>query len=151
MAERVVPLEVGVEWEPNAPDAVLLSQDLGQSVLSLRAHFDDPDQRCVAFRWSGVRSATMSAPNDEAISGHRLSAHGLSGLLWAGQVLESSLIDTLERQNRAHPFHDASRFRELVHHIVLTKERTIEVVARSLTVERHDGSTMAAAVAASVR
>jgi hypothetical protein len=51
----------------------------------------------------------------------------------------------------AHPFHDASRFRALVHHIVLTKERTIEVVARSLAVERHDGSTMAAAVAASVR
>lgn len=149
MAERVVSLEVGVEWEPNAPDAVLISQDVGDSLISLRAHFDDPDQRCVVFRWVGVRSATMSAPNDEAISGHRLSSRGLSGLLWAGQVLESSLIDELERQNRVHPYHDGSRFMELVHHIVLTKERTVEVIARSLTVGRHDGPTMAAAIAAS--
>ena len=88
-------------------------------------------------------------PNDERFLGTAFRQRGLSGLLWAGQVLESSLIDALERQNRAHPYHDASRFRELVHHIVLTKERTIEVVARSLTVERHDGSTMAAAVATS--
>jgi hypothetical protein len=38
------------------------------------------------------------------------SARGLSGLPRAGQVLESSLIDALERQNHAHPYHDASRF-----------------------------------------
>lgn len=145
----MVPLEVGVEWEPSAPDAVLISRDAGDSLLALMAHFDDPDQRCVVFRWGGVRSATMSAPNDEAISGHRLSSQGLSGALWAGQVLESAFIEELERQNRVHPYHDASRFKELVHYIVLTKERTIEVIAQSLTVARHDGPTMAAAVAAS--
>jgi hypothetical protein len=78
MAERVVRVGLGVKWEPNAPDAVMVSNDPGRTVLAARAHPDDSDQRNVVLVWSGVETATLGAPNDEAISGHRLWRHGLS-------------------------------------------------------------------------
>ncbi len=90
----------------------------------------------------------MGAPNDEAVSGHRLFARGLDEILWAGEVLESELIKELERQDQGRPDHDASRYAELSHHIILTKECTVEVAARSLTIERHEGSTVHATNAA---
>lgn len=145
MAERVTILHLDVEWEPNAPEAVLLSGDHGATVLSLNAHRDDEDQRCVVLQWTGTSSACFSGPNDEAISGHRLYGKGLKDVSWAGQVLDSKLVRGLERQNRVHPHHDAARFAQLAHHVVLLKEGVVEVVARSLAVRRFDGSTLEAA------
>ena len=92
MEERVVPLEIGVTWEPNAPDAVLVCDDRGSTSLALEAHPDDPDQRNVVLVWTGTESAALMPPNDEARSGHRLYGNGLSGLLWAGVVQDSELV-----------------------------------------------------------
>jgi hypothetical protein len=89
----------------------------------------------------------MADPNDEAISGHRLYQVGLSDVLWAGLVADSNLIRDLERQNRVHPDHDASWFDALEHHGVLLKECVVEVVAKAVAVERHEGSTLDPATA----
>ena len=148
VAEHVSVLEVGVTWEPNAPDAILVSCGLGKTAVALNAHPDDEDERCVVFVWSGTRSACLADPNDEAISGHRLYAHGLERVLWAGQVRESDLIRDLERRNRVHPHHDASRFASLEHHVLLLKEQVAEVVAEAVEVRRLTGSTLDAALSA---
>lgn len=148
VTERVRPLDLGVEWEPNAPNAVLLFTDVGPSVLALEAHPNDPDERCVVVKWTGCRYASMTPPNDEAISGHRLWKKGLQDRLWSGVVHDSELISGLERQNRVHPMHNASLFEDLTHYVLLLKECVVEVVARDLVVTRVDGTTAEAAVRA---
>ncbi|MEZ0581257.1 hypothetical protein [Nocardioides sp. MH1] len=148
MAEHVIPLDLGVTWEPNAPAAVLVTNNGGGTALALRAHRDDGDQRCVVIVWTGTSSASLSSPNDEAISGHRLYSKGLSDVLWAGSVTDSEAVAALEIQNRVHPYHDASRFDALQHHVVLAKERVAEVVAETLEVRRSAGSTLQAATSA---
>lgn len=150
MAEQVVALDLDVTWEPNAPEALLLSDDYGKTVLALMPHPDDPDRRCVVLVWSGVHSACLAAPNDEAISGHRLYASGLSKVLWAGTVLNSEVSHSLEVQNRVHPRHDPSRYTNLVHHVILMKECVAEVVAEEVQVIRLEGTTRDAVVAAIV-
>jgi hypothetical protein len=141
MPERVIPLELGVEWEPNAPSAVLLVRDDGMAQLALQVHPDDADQRPVRLVWSGCVAAVMQLPNDEAISGHRLYAKGLSTVVWAGEVLESQWIADLERQNRVHPRHDPAAFVAGLRHFILPlKECTVEVIASSWQILRADDS-----------
>ncbi len=144
MTEHVVAFDLGVKWNPNAPEAILLSDDYGRTALALNAHHDDPDNRCVVLLWSGVHSACMADPNDEAISGHRLYRSGLSDVLWAGVVRDSAAVDALEAQNRVHPSQDAPRFEKLMHHVVLLKECVVEVIAERVTVHRFEGRTLAA-------
>lgn len=148
VTEHVESVDLGVTWEPNAPDAVLLSADLGLSTLALRAHHDDPDDRCVVVKWTGCRYASMAPPNDEAINGHRLWLKGLRGVLWSGIVHDSELIAGLELQNRVHPMHSASTFEGLTHYVLPLKECVVEVVARDLAVHRVEGTTAEAAVRA---
>lgn len=148
MTEHVEPLDLGVTWEPNAPDAILLSADFGPSTLALRAHPNDADERCVVLVWTGCRYVCMTPPNDEAISGHRLWDRGLQGLLWSGIVHDSELIARLERQNRVHPMHSASLFEGLSHYVLPLKECVVEVVARDLAVHRVEGTTSEAALRA---
>ena len=147
MAERVVSWDAGCRWDPNVPNAVLAISDAGRAALAVGAHFDDANQDCVVFVWSGTRAAVMGSPNDEALPGHRLYQRGLSGLVWAGQVEQSEWIADLERQNRGHPQHDAARFARLTHFILSLKEGTVEVVAEKVTVVRRPGPTVGAAAA----
>jgi hypothetical protein len=88
----------------------------------------------------------MTPPNDEAISGHRLSERGLQGPLWAGVVHGSELIERPERQNRVHPMHRASLFDGLTHYALPLKECVVEVVASEMAVQRVAGTTAEAAV-----
>jgi hypothetical protein len=106
----------------------------------LAPHFDDHDQRTVVLVWSGCRAARMEGPNDEARNGHRLFGRGLAGVLWAGEVLESTLITELERQNSMHPDHNAGSWDGLHHYVVLLKETTVEVVAERCEIARTDAS-----------
>jgi hypothetical protein len=145
VAERVVSIDLGVAWEPNAPEAILLSADLGPTALALQTHPDDDDKRCVVLVWTGCRYACMSPPNDEAIHGHRLWDKGLSAVMWVGVVHDSYLIGGLEQQNRVHPFHNPSLFEGLTHYVLPLKECVVEVVARAVVVRRVDGTTEAAA------
>jgi len=148
MAEHVSPLDLAVTRDPNAPEAVLIGNDPGATGLAVRPHSGDKDQRCVVLAWHGTESASMAAPSDETISGHRLYDKGLRDLSWAGVVQNSELADDLERQNQVHPAQDASKYKRLTHPIVPLKEDVVEVVARALTIEHHDGPTLTAAVAA---
>lgn len=148
MAEHVESVDLGVEWDPNAPEARLLSDDFGNTVLALKPHHDDFDRSCVVLAWSGTRTACMADPNDEAISGHRLFESGLSEVSWAGVVRDSDAIRALEKRNRVHPHHDPSRFDGLTHHVVLLKECVVEVVAEEPSILRLEGTTLDAAVAA---
>ena len=148
MSERVEPVDLGVTWDPNAPFARLLADDFGRAVLALNPHESHPDERCVVLVWSGTSSVSMAGPNDEAISGHRLYRAGLSNVLWAGEVYGSTLIRSLEMQNRVHPNHNPANWTGLRHHVVRTKECVVEVVARTVAVHRFGGSTLDAAVAA---
>lgn len=145
MRESVQELDLGVIWEPNAPEAILLADDFGRTVLALKPRWDDPDQRCVVVVWSGTRSVQRGGPNDEAISGHRLWRKGLDQVLWAGQVSHSHAIRDLEHQNRVHSRHDPSRFERLAHHVLRLKGGVAEVIAESVAIQRCEGSTLAAA------
>jgi len=147
MAEHVEPHDLGVLWEPNAPEAVMICAE-GSAALALKAHFDDSDRRCVVLTWSHTLSACMSAPNDEAIAGHRLYGKGLSEVLWAGLVNDSSAIAEFERQNRVHTRHNPLRFQFLQHHILTLKECVVEAVSEGFSVSRSGGTTIEAATAA---
>lgn len=126
----------------------MLSDDSGRTRLAVRAHPDDADQRNVVLVWAGVEFASLSAPNDEAISGHRLWRAGLNDVLWLGLVEDSELIAGLKRQDSLHPHHESRRYDFLDHYIAPFKECVAEVVADSLAVHRHDGSTWESAAAA---
>lgn len=147
MSEKVVAVDLGVVWDPNDPDAVLVADHRG-AALALRPRVDDTDQCTVVLVWTGTHYSSMGGPNDEAISGHRLYGKGLNAVLWIGEVSNSELVAMLKKQNSVHPQHDSRRFADLVHHVVLTKERVIEVVARSLEVRRIEGPRQEAAAKA---
>jgi hypothetical protein len=100
---------------------------------------DDVDRRCVVLVWTGCSRVVMGFPNDEASNQHRLYESGFKGLLWAGQVLNSTWIASEEPMS-GRPRH--------AHYIVPTKERTVEVVADQVEILRIDGTTRDAALKA---
>jgi hypothetical protein len=104
--------------------------------LTLLPHMDDDDTRRIALEWHGCVAARMEIPNDEAIAGHPLYRSGLREVLWAGEVLDSALIADLESRNSVHVRHDPAVFSNLRHWILRLKGHVVEVVARSIEVER---------------
>lgn len=135
MAEHVVPVDLLTDWALDEPDAVLLSDGAGTTTLALTAHRDDADQRCVVLVW---RRSCWASLRRGPVSVHPLYEHGLRDVRGVGIVRQSDRVAELA-------WHADG---ELVHHIVLLGDRTIEVVAEVLTVERIQGSTTEAAAAA---
>jgi hypothetical protein len=145
--ELVVTLDLGVQWDSGAPEAVLISPDLGApTVLAIEPQVDDPDQRPVVLRWEHCHASAMEPPNDEALDGHRLYDCGLKDVLWCGEVHDSSWITDLERRNRVHDQHDPAAYERLRHFILPLKECVVEIVAETVSVHRAAGSTLQAAV-----
>ena len=138
MSQQVKSIDLGVEWDPNAPAAELISQDSGVARLTMAAHPNDPDQRHVVLSWEGVALAMMTEPNDEAIAGHPLYPLGLAQVRWAGVVTDSATVSDLKSCNQVHPRHAGSRYTDLVHFVLPLKECVVEVVARTITVARGD-------------
>lgn len=145
MVETVRELEIGVIWDPNAPRAVFVQNDLGVATLALRPRPDDEDSRPIVLRWSEVAFASAGAPNDEAVDYHRFYGKGLERVTWIGQVSDSELVASVTPMTASL---STDAVRALDHYVVLTKETTIEVVARALTVERLAGEMGAVALAA---
>lgn len=135
MAEHVVPVDVLTDWAPDAPHAVLLSDDAGTTALALTAHRDDVDQRCVVLVWR--RSCWASLRHGPA-SVHPLYEHGLRDVRGVGVVRQSERVPELAWRAGG----------ELVHHVVQLADNTVEVIAEVLTVERIPGTTAEAAAAA---
>lgn len=136
MAEHVAPVDLGTSWDPNVPAAQLTATDGGETQLRLRPHPDDNDRRTVLLVWDGCLVARMEPPNDEAISGHRLYEVGLREVHWLGEIHESALISDVERRNRTDSHHPGKGDSGLRHWVAALKECTVEVVARSVRVER---------------
>lgn len=135
---------VDITWEPNAPDAVLVSDDFGRGALALAAHPDDPDKRTVALRFDLVLYSSMTPPNDEAMNHHPLYDRGLKGLLWLGVVRDSSLVARLRPM-----WHPVAELRlQPMHFIAPLKECVVEVVAADVDVFRLEGDTRHACLSA---
>ena len=122
VVERVVPLELGVTWEPNAPRATLQSSDLGNACLTLKAHPDDHDQRDVVITFDRCRAAAQLPFNDEAVHLHPLYARGLREAVWAGEVLDSTWLPSRRASSR--------------HFVFPLKECVVELLAEGLDVSR---------------
>lgn len=135
---------VDVTWDPNAPDAVLISDDSGRGALALRAHPSDSDQRTVVLRFDLVVYSVMTPPNDEALNHHPLYDRGLKGLLWLGVMRDSSLVARL----RPSWSPVADRHLQPMHFIAPLKECVVEVVAANVDVFRLAGNTREACLAA---
>lgn len=139
MVEHIIPYDLVLDnafgWEPNAPDAVLVSDDFGRAALAQNAHPDDPDQRCAVLRLDMVILAQLAPPNDEGRHEHRLYDVGLRDLLWLGVVQESKLVEQLKSfWPRA-----GDRRGVPIHYVVVSKECVVEVVAMDVDVFRIDG------------
>ncbi len=135
--EYVELFDIGCEWAPNAPYALLLQDDFAHALLVLNPHFNDHDQEnAVMFAFKDCRCAIKGEPNDEARSGHPLYAKELADILWAGIVRNSSWIDRLEKQNSVHPYHNPARYQALNHYILVLKEDTFECIAESVSLIR---------------
>jgi hypothetical protein len=143
--ERVEPydlhLDAPLRWEPNAPDAFLVTDDMGRAALAQRAHPADPDQRCVVLRWDVVSYALMGPPNDEARHQHRLYDSGLKDVDWLGVVRDSSLVPRLR------PMLSSEFVFVPLHYVVVSKECVVEVLAENVDVFRVAGSPREAAPA----
>jgi hypothetical protein len=143
VSERVEPydlhLGVPLRWEANAPDAFLVSDDMGRGALAQRAHPDDPDQRCVVLRWDAVSYTLMGPPNDEARNQHRLYQAGLKDVNWLGVVRDSSLVAGLR------PMFGRRAVFVPLHYVVVSKECVVEVLAENVDVFRIGGSPRQAA------
>lgn len=145
VTERVEPYDLRLgtplRWEPNAPEAFLVTDDMGRGALAQRAHPDDTDQRCVVLRWDAVSYSLMSPPNDEGRHHHRLYEVGLKDLLWLGLVRDSTLV----RQLR--PMLSGAFAFVPMHYVVVSKECLVEVLAENVEVFRVAGRTRGAAPA----
>lgn len=105
------------------------------------------DQNSLAIRYRTADGATavvnfpscwhviFGQPNDEALTGHPLSGHGLEPYS-VHEVTNSSLIATLERRNSVHASHSDQLFLGLTHYIFTFQDSTLECVVRESEASR---------------
>lgn len=137
--ERVVPFDIGVRWDPNGSDPLLIQEDR-QAALIVGPHFDDLGKGLVVIRVDGCDGVWLGPPNDEGVSGHRLWNQGLNGCLWAGEVHYSRWIEELERVASVHHRYTPGARADLRHWILLFKEKTAEVLGTRLSYSFADPS-----------
>jgi hypothetical protein len=137
MSERVVPRLVGLEWEPNAPEVVVITGDRHPTCVAMAPHFRDADQRAVALVWQRCLEVVIGGPNDEVEHLHRLHDAGFKELQWFGEVLDSSWLTALAPM-AAHPARH--------HFIIRTKDKTIEIAGDDVSVVRVEGTSREAAI-----
>ena len=89
--------------------------------------------------FSGVWATQFGAPNDEALDGHPLFAHGLRPY-GAFTVEPSSWKAELVARNTVHPYHDPSSFQALTHYVLTFHDSMFECLARSVEFEVSAGS-----------
>lgn len=126
--EHVKATSPGLRWEPNGVVESDLRVREGWARLELGPHPDDQNRRSVILTFGDVRHARIGFPNDEGRIHHPLWHQGLIDVRWIGTVEESALVDAIH-ESCAVPA-------RLTHWVVLLKEETVEVVARSLEVTR---------------
>jgi len=143
-AERKLALAVGdaaaVPWPvppmPCSLSAIKLSDGLRTVVLYAAKGSSVPASTpaTAVLDFNLCLSVRHGWPNDEAIEGHSLHGKGLSAYR-AFVVENSKWIEELELGNRVHSNHKPEHFREYKHFMLCLKDETIEVVARSASLE----------------
>jgi hypothetical protein len=127
---------------PENDRAILLGDWPQPAVVAQPRLFADEHQLSLIYRLANDRFAVIhfphcgyfafGEPNDEALGGHPLMKCGLQHYS-VFEIVNSSLIQRLERQNSVHPRHDRNRFLEGLKHFVFTfQDSTLEVVANTL-------------------
>jgi hypothetical protein len=117
---RVEEVDVGGQWHPTGSWS-LVTDDVGNTQLTLLAAFDDPDQRSVRLEWTGSVTVRRDGPSAEARNGHPLNGSGLEDVVWIGEVVDSPLVDEQS---------------PLRHWIVPLDECVVEVVATAVGLVR---------------
>src|SRR5262249_49947003 len=90
----------------------------------------------VVVRFPGFAAYMFGQPNDEAFTGHPLESQGLEPYS-AYEVVSSSWIRSLERQNSVHPQHDPQKYARLKHFVIAFHDSTLECVAETALVSVH--------------
>jgi hypothetical protein len=144
-AERVAPLDLGLQWDVGAPLPHLLQSEHrtflafylsdppgwdGTFVEIVNPTSPSPEPLGV-IEWLRCNGAVLGGPNDEAYHGHRLWSGGLAevGAYRAAEVANSRWIMDLEKVNRVHPNHRPEAFSSLRHFILGFHDSTFECVA----------------------
>lgn len=100
---------------------------------------ETPGETIALLRFIRHSAVMFGPPNDEAFSGHPLSARGLSPYS-AVEVRHSSWVRRLERMNAVHPQHKPESFARYRHFIFAFHDSTFECVARDFTVTLYEGT-----------
>jgi hypothetical protein len=86
------------------------------------------DGAFAVISFGGRCDIKVGGPNDEALDGHPLYRYGLKHYS-IHRVDNSPWLHDLERQNSAHPAHNAERFLSgMAHYVFALKEQTVECV-----------------------
>jgi hypothetical protein len=91
--------------------------------------------------FEGVRKVALGAPNEEALSGHRLAQNGLLHFSFH-EVHHSDWITDLMNRNSVHHRHADELFAGVRHFIATFKDETFECVARTIAVAHDKGAEL---------
>jgi hypothetical protein len=143
--EYAVPVDLGVQWDTDAPLPYVLAASGRVLVLFyLRVPsgrwdgtsvevVDPTSERPAALgliEFSGVHSIKFGGPNDEAIKGHPLYGRGLSNYR-AFRVENSRWIDQEEQINSVHHAHRGGWHERLGHYVLCFHDEMLECLAES--------------------
>jgi hypothetical protein len=152
--DRVIELKSVPQSSVGAPIPVLLAGEhdvlLAYYLQDAPAGWDGATVRVVDADSEGEPVAVVKfrrcyahmfgPPNDEAFSGHPLSARGLRPYA-VFEVRESSWLRRLEEMNSVHPYHNRTRFMENKRHFVFSfHDTTFECIADGFEIEVTNGS-----------
>ena len=131
--DSVVALSEIPRPEAGAPSPIVYASDRSLAV----AYYTTAGDGAVALvSFTLPHIHLFGAPNDEALHGHPLYERGLS-FYSAFEVRDSSWIRGLERMNRVHMLHDASRFAAYRHFIITFHDTTLECIAEGFAISMH--------------
>jgi|SRR5581483_9554560 len=120
-------VDLGVHFEPNGPDPVLLRGR--HTVLVANPHFDDEDQRKVAIAWNRPALAALTPGGTEGL--HRLSELGLGW--WPAAVLVNSPMLTMFTEMLATSLRP---FADLQHFVIDLRDQLFHAIAVDFEVTR---------------
>ncbi len=139
--DRVKKLDIGVKPAAGVSGAHLIASEYS-TYLTFNAVSPDDDGRyhdagVAVLHFPRCIKAQFGHPNDEALPGHPLAAHGLSYYdVFEGE--ESSWLDRVCKENRV-AFPKVVQWGEGLRHFVVTfHDSTFECLAREVTVELYN-------------
>jgi hypothetical protein len=123
--DTIVKLTIGLRPEGGAPEPLLI-QDDREARLVFDAVTPEDTEVIAIVRFNRVLASRFGYPNDEALPGHPLYAHGMDHH-WIYEVLQPTWLEQLKIQN-AVSFPTGSRWSQR-HFIVTLKDSTFECLA----------------------